>query len=46
MKYFTAQVCKQGQPGNTYYIGGWHYTVLGFVKQLEYQGFVVITAPI
>ena len=46
LKYFMAQVRKHGQPGNTYYIGGVHYTVSGFVKQLEEQGFDVICAYI
>lgn len=42
--YFTAQVRKHDKPGNTYYISGVHYTVSGFVKQLEEQGFDVICA--
>ena len=46
LKYFMAQVRKHGKPGNTYYIGGVHYTVSGFVKQLEEQGFDVICAYI
>lgn len=46
LKYFMAQVRKHGQTGNTYYVGGVHYTVSGFVKQLEEQGFNVICAYI
>lgn len=44
MKYFKAQVLKTGQTRNAFYIEGWHYTLSGFVKQVEKMGFHVITA--
>ncbi|MBS5134864.1 MAG: hypothetical protein KHZ05_05415 [Oscillospiraceae bacterium] len=46
LKYFMARVRKHGQSKNTYYIKGLHYTVSGFVKQLEEQGVDVICAYI
>lgn len=46
LKYFMAKVHKHGQLQNKYYIKGLHYTVSGFVKQLEEQGFDVICAYI
>lgn len=46
LKYFMAKVHKHGQPQNKFYIKGLHYTISGFVEQLEEQGFCVICAYI